>query len=158
MCVCPPRIKIGVVLCTARMASKTVGPAFGSRQRPLITRRIYSKHTVIVGHGHVSGRVSVAQADHKVAPLPNKHENVRLVLNRLLELLHVTSCTTDSGSDRRRTQVSLTMASTFWTVVFLSLPVKSNNTPREVTLRPLQHDLHQTTVAASTIKQDVLTS
>ena len=36
-----------------------------------------------------------------------------------------------------RTHFSLTMSSTFCTVVLTSLPVKSNRTPSDVTLRPL---------------------
>ena len=38
---------------------------------------------------------------------------------------------------KRPTQFSLTMSSTFCTVVPFALPVKSNRTPKAVTLRPL---------------------
>jgi len=116
--------------------------AFQVQQEWVGTR---ATHTAVVGHGHVSRKSQHRSHRPQSSALPNKHENVGLILNRLLELSHITSCAMDFGSNQRRTQVLLTMASTFWTVVSLSLPMKSYNTPREVTLQPLQDDLHQTT-------------
>lgn len=73
---------------------------------------------------------------------PGEQEEVGLLLDRLSKLSVIVAVSGDKYCDTSmRTQCSFTMSSTFCTVVFLSLPVKSNKTPSEVTLRPLCGDV-----------------